>query len=282
MIGQVKKISEVDKENLKKKTITMEEVSKTLKNTRNNVAPGLGGLTGAFYKVFLCFLKKIVLGAMHEIFINKELLLTIRQGIIALIPKGYKDRRYIYIWQPLTLLDTLYKFFSSTLASRLKATLDRILGNEQKAYVPGHFISECTRNNYDIFSHTKENNLPGIILLIDVEKDFNSVSFEFIITTLEFFYFGENFKTWITILLGMEKGKSFNAVTVINGNISTPFEIQRGCRQRDPLSGHLFILAIEILALMITNDKIKPYTTKNCVSHLFNIYAYDLTIYLQR
>ena len=108
----------------------MEEVSKTLKNTRNNVAPGVGGFTGAFYKVFWCFLKQIVLGAMHEIFVNKELPLTVRLGIIALIPKGDKDRRYISNWRPLTLLDTLYKLLSSTLASRFKTTLDRILGNK--------------------------------------------------------------------------------------------------------------------------------------------------------
>ena len=121
-----------------------------------------------------------------------------------------------------------------------------------------------------LFSYAKENNLPGIILLIDFEKAFDSVSFEFIITTLEIFYFGENFKTWITILLGMEKGKSFNAMTVINGNISTPFEIQRGCRHGDPISGYLFILTIEILTLMLKNSKIRPYTTKNGVSHLFD------------
>ena len=77
--------------------------------------------------------------------------------------------------------------------------------------------------------------IQGMVLLIDFEKVFGSVSFELILTTLDIFDFGENFKTWITILLGMEKGKNFNAVTIINVNISTPFEIQRGCRQGDPI-----------------------------------------------
>ena len=54
-IGDVKQISKHDKENLEQK-ISMEEVSNTLKNTRNNVAPGAGGFTGAFYKVFWKFL----------------------------------------------------------------------------------------------------------------------------------------------------------------------------------------------------------------------------------
>ena len=49
-IGDVKKISAFDKENLDKE-ITMEEVSMTLKNTKNNVAPGAGSFRGAFYKV---------------------------------------------------------------------------------------------------------------------------------------------------------------------------------------------------------------------------------------
>ena len=97
-----------------------------------------------------------MLGAIHEIFENKELPLTVRLGIIALIPKGDKDKRLISNWRPLTLLETLYKLISSTLASRLKPTLDRLLGHEQKAYVPGRFISECNRNTYDIFNKAKE------------------------------------------------------------------------------------------------------------------------------
>ena len=55
-IGEVKGIREDDKCQLEKK-ITMEEVSNTLKNTKNNVTPGAGGFTGSFYKVFWCYKK---------------------------------------------------------------------------------------------------------------------------------------------------------------------------------------------------------------------------------
>ena len=110
-----------------------------------------------------------------------------------------------------------------------------------------------------------------MILLVDFEKALDSVSFEFILTSLDIFGFGKNFKTWITILFGMEEGKNFSAVTVTNGNISTPFPIQRGCRQGDPISGYLFILAIEILALLPKRSSIRPYTTKHGIDHLFDI-----------
>ena len=53
------------------------------------------------------------------------------------------------------------------------------------------------------------------------------------------------------IILGCNEGTQFKAVTVVNRNISKPFEIRRGCRQGDPISGYLFILVMEILALLL-------------------------------
>ena len=82
----MKGISEGDQCHLEEK-ITMEEVSNTLKNTKSNIAPGAGGFTGSLYKFFWCFLKKIGLGAIHEIFKNKEWPLSVRLGTIAIIPK---------------------------------------------------------------------------------------------------------------------------------------------------------------------------------------------------
>ena len=80
------------------KKITMEEISNTLKNTKNNVEPGAGGFTCSFYMVFWCFINKIILGSIHEIFDKKELPISVRLGIIALIPKGDKDRKFISNW----------------------------------------------------------------------------------------------------------------------------------------------------------------------------------------
>ena len=94
----------------------------------------------------------------------------------------------------------MYKLILSTLSNRLKPTLDKIIGVSQKAYIPGRYIAECTRKTYDLFAYAKDKNLPGMLILVDFEKAFYSVSFQFIITILNLFGFGENFIRWITII----------------------------------------------------------------------------------
>ena len=53
-----------------------------------------------------------------------------------------------------------------------------------------------------------------------------------IIATLEMFCFGEYFVDWIKMILGCNDGTNFKAVTVVNGYISTPFDIKKGMQTR--------------------------------------------------
>ena len=100
-------------------------------------------------------------------------------------------------------------------------------------------------------------------------------------TTLNIFNFGEYFREWIKILLGMNSNSGFQAVTIVNRNISKRLNVARGFRQGDPISGYLFILAIEILALSLKKSKAKAYRTKDENKQLLDIYADDLSIYLK-
>ena len=68
ILQSIDNLKEMDPEDSQKLEcgITEEEVSLTLKNTKNNVAPGPGGFGGAFYKVFWRYLKKIVVNVIGE------------------------------------------------------------------------------------------------------------------------------------------------------------------------------------------------------------------------
>ena len=177
-IGQenIKTLNPIELE-LTEREITMNELEHCLKKTKNNIAPGSSGFTGAFYKAFWATLKYLVLSTINAIFISNELPESLRFGIINIIPKGTKDPRHLSNWRPLTLLNTLYKLISSILAERIKTVLNRILGPHQKAYIPGRFISEATKNTYDIFEQAIRTKNSGLAVLIDFEEAFDSVSF---------------------------------------------------------------------------------------------------------
>ncbi len=141
----------------------------------------------------------------------------------------------------------------------MKHILSRIVGLHQHAYIPGRFIGKVTRNVYDAFSLAKPQNHHGLAVMVDFEKAFDSVSFDFINVTLDVFGFGPVFKKWVKILLG--KGQGFKGVTIVNGHVSEQFPISRGCRQGDPIAGYLFVLCIEVLVLLFKNSTMIPYQT---------------------
>ena len=78
--------------------------------------------------------------------------------------------------------------------------------------------------------YTEDHNLPGLLMAIDFEKTFDSVSFNFIHQTLIIFNFGPTLKTWIKLFFLDTKG-----CIQLNGFLSDCFTFQRGFRQGDPI-----------------------------------------------
>ena len=118
--------------------------------------------------------------------------------------------------------------------------------------------------------------IKGYLVTMDIEKAFDSLDHTFLISVLKQFGFGENFIDWIKILLHKQEW------CVLNGGFTTKyFNLEKGTRQGDPISAHLFILALEILFLLIKNDtSIKGIKVFDYV-FLYAAYADDSTFFLK-
>ena len=107
-------------------------------------------------------------------------------------------------------------------------------------------MSDCTRLIYDTMHFTEYNKIPGLIMLVDFEKAFDSVSWDFLIEALNKLGFGQNFIKWI-------KNLNINIFTTVLqcGFLSNQICIKRGCRQGDPIAPYLFLICSLFLTILV-------------------------------
>ena len=274
--NRLPKLNEEDKVNVEKE-ITMEDLKHVVYKSKNNKSPGPDGFSNEFYKFFWPQIQILLLQLMNYYRDKGELNKQQIGGVITCIPKGGKIRNDLKNWRPITLLNSIYKFFSGILAERIKKLLPKLIHLDQKGFINGRFIGENTRLIYDIINECETKNLKGLIILIDFEKAFDSISWDFISKSLKKFNFGDSIVNWVKSLQ-----INSNSKILQNGYLSEEIVLGRGCRQGDPISPYLFVLAAEFLAESIrSNNNIKGITIQNR-EHKLSLYADDTTLFLKQ
>ena len=162
------------------------------------------------------------------------------------------------------------------MALRLKNVLPSIISTNQTAYVNKRCISESGRLISDILEICDKQKIGGFLVTMDIEKAFDSLDHNFLLTVLAKFGFGNNFLSWIKILLKKQLS------CVINGGFTTSyFNLEKGARQGDPASAYLFILALEVLFISIKNNQNIKGLEIFKHEFLYTAYADDSTFFLK-
>ena len=248
----------------------------SLLEMQDGKSPGNDGLSCEFYKEFWNDIKQPFIESIFHAKIFGQLSASQRQAIIRLIEKRDKDKTKIGNWRPISLLNVDAKILSKCLAKRLKEVLSKIICSNQTAYVKDRFIGEGGRLISDILEMTDDLHMEGILVTIDFQKAFDSLNHNFVLESCQKFGIPDNMLNWIKILLTNQES------CVINGGTTTQyFKLERGARQGDPIAAYLFIIALEMLFIMIKNNPdIEPLSL--CEStFLYNAYADDASFFLK-
>ena len=99
-----------------------------------------------------------------------------RQAIITLLHKKDKDRLFIINWRPISLLNVDYKLLTKCLTQRLKGVIDKLVDISQSGFIQNRNIRDSMRTVIDIFEDYNTNNKPGIMISVDFEKAYDTVS----------------------------------------------------------------------------------------------------------
>lgn len=131
-----------------------------------------------------------------------------------------------------------------------------LIGPLQSSYIEGRQILDGALIASELIDSCKKKNIEATLLKLDFHKAYDCVSWHFLEWILEQMKFPLLWRKWIMTCVS-----NASASILVNGSPSTPFKLQRGLRQGDPLSPFLFVLIVEAL-----NQLIKKVTSL----HLWN------------
>ena len=127
----------------------------------------------------------------------------------------------------------------------------------------------------DILTESINGNTSGLLILVDFKKTFDSISWDYITKILNSFNFSEQ-------TIQVVKSLQTNSLSKIlqNGHRSDIINLSRGCRQGDPISPYIFVLAVELLGVYIREDtELQGYRVKGR-EHRISQFADDTTLFI--
>ena len=187
-----------------------------------------------------------------------------------------KEQDEIENYRPITLLNTDYKIMTKVLAMHLAEVAPTLLHKSQAGFVPGRQISEQTQLFKMVLNYAEATEENGMIVALDHAKAYDKIEHDYLWETLKAFKIPDHFIHTVQNLYS-------NASTsvMINGCLSSKYQVTRGVRQGDLLSCLLFNLGIEPLSLMIRKSTLKGLTMPRTHERLIaNLFADDTTTFL--
>ena len=255
--------------------LTLEECGIAVASMSANRSPSVSGFNKEFINFFWSDIGELVVTYINEAYRTGKMYVTQRRGVLILIPKP-GNQKILKNRRPICLLDIIYKIIAKVLATRLSAVVKEVIHGDQTGFLKGRNIQDNLRIIQDVINYAQTDGAGGVLVALDFKAAFNSIEHHFIWYALRSFGFGDSFIKWVKLLY------NGNMLTVLNNGFTSEwFEPKRGIMQGCPISGMLFNLAVELLAIKIRWIASIRGITINNVEIKMSQYADDATVFVK-
>jgi ribonuclease HI/exonuclease III len=273
-----------------RKSVTEEEVAEALMASANDKAAGLDGVPTELWKLLhqqyrsakeeerhaFCNIAGTLARVFQDISENGIAAGTgFNEGWMCPIYKK-KEADNIANYRPITVLNSDYKVFTKTIATRLTEVAPSIIHPDQAGFIRGRSIFDQIEQTASTINYARLKGINGAIVALDQEKAYDKLLHPYLWKVLERFGFPEEMINTIKTLY-----RDAPTSIMVNGVISNPFLVTRGVRQGDPMSCILFDVGIEPLAANIRASAIRGIEVPNLDERVkVSLFADDTTVIL--
>uniref|UniRef100_A0A803NT31 Reverse transcriptase domain-containing protein n=1 Tax=Cannabis sativa TaxID=3483 RepID=A0A803NT31_CANSA len=152
-------------------------------------------------------------------------------------------------WCLRSLCDVTYKAISKCLANRMKVHMEKVISENQSAFIKGRQIQDNAILGFESLRCLKKGRFGNgrkMALKLDMSKAYDQVEWDFIEEMMKCLGYDER---WIQKIMGCVKTVTFSVL--LNGEARGHIIPERGLRQGDPLSPFLFLICSEGLSCLL-------------------------------
>lgn len=182
-------------------------------------APGPDGFSAGFFHTYWNDIEPDIVAEVHGFFSRDPLPEGVNDTNTCLIPKVYNPQK-VSDYSPVALCNVYYKIYSKLLTRKLQPMMDKLISENQSAFVPGRAIGDNFLISHEVLHYLKASKVEqrcAMAVKTDMRKAYDRLEWNFIALVLARLGFHQSlvrliiqcisYVTYSFLVNGLPKGK---------------------------------------------------------------------------